>query len=139
MGASASLLSAIGNDELGDEILQVAKDKGVNTEFIGRHPKLPTGTVRATVDAKGNATYDIVEPVAWDEIEVSAEALEAVAKSRAFIFGSLSCRSAHNVRQLRALLDLSGPLKFFDVNLRAAVCRRPNASSNSRPARMSLN
>ncbi len=118
LGASASLLSAIGDDELGAEILQVAKDKGVNTEFIGRHPKLPTGTVLATVDAKGNATYDIVEPVAWDEIEVSAEALEAVAKARAFIFGSLSCRSPHNVRQLRALLDLSGPLKFFDVNLR---------------------
>ncbi len=118
LGASASLLSAIGNDELGDEIFQVAKDKGVNTEFIARHPKLPTGTVVATVDAKGNATYDIVEPVAWDEIEASAAALEAVAKSRAFVFGSLSCRSLHNVRQLRALLDLIGPLKFFDVNLR---------------------
>ncbi len=118
LGASASLLSAIGDDDLGAEILQVAKDKGVNTEFIGRHPKLPTGTVLATVDAKGNATYDIVEPVAWDEIAVSAEALAAVAKARAFIFGSLSCRSPHNVRQLRALLDLSGPMKFFDVNLR---------------------
>ena len=118
LGASASLLSAIGDDDLGDEILQVAMDKGVNTEFIARHPKLPTGTVRATVDANGNATYDIVEPVAWDEIEVSAEALEAVAKSRAFIFGSLSCRSPTNVRQLRALLDLRGPMKFFDVNLR---------------------
>ncbi len=93
-------------------------DKGVHTEFIARHPKLPTGTVRATVDADGNATYDIVEPVAWDEIEVSAEALKAVAKSRAFIFGSLSCRSPSNVRQLRALLDLRGPMKFFDVNLR---------------------
>ena len=118
LGASAALLSAVGNDELGDEILEVAKAKGVHTGFIGRHPKRPTGTVRATLDAEGNATYDIVEQVAWDEIEVSAQALESVASSRAFIFGSLSCRSTHNVRQLRALLDLGGPLKFFDVNLR---------------------
>lgn len=118
LGGSASLISAIGPDELGDEILQVAKDKGVNTEFISRNAKLPTGTVLASVDEKGNATYDIVTPVAWDEIEVPAEAVEAVGKARGFIFGSLSCRSEKNIRNLGDLLMQSGPVKFFDVNLR---------------------
>lgn len=118
LGASASLISAIGRDELGEEILQVARDKGVNTEFIIRHRALPTGTVRVTVDAKGNASYDIVEPVAWDEIEVTPAVLDGVANARGFIFGSLSCRSSRNIEQLRDLLKLKGPLKFFDVNLR---------------------
>jgi fructokinase len=114
-----SLLSAVGQDPLGDEILEVAQRKGVNVQFVGRaRIGLPTGTVVATVDAMGNATYEIIQPVAWDEIIVSAEALEAVAKAGAFIFGSLASRSPYNLEQLDRLLSLKGPLKFFDVNLR---------------------
>ena len=114
-----SLISAVGQDSLGDEILEVAKNKGVNVEFVGRvRIGLPTGTVIATVDAMGNATYELVQPVAWDEIIVSAEALEAVAKAEAFIFGSLATRSPYNLEQLDRLLSLKGPVKFFDVNLR---------------------
>ena len=66
----------------------------------------------------GNATYEIVQPVAWDEIIVSVEAVDAVAKAGAFIFGSLASRSPYNLEQLDRLLGVTGPLKFFDVNLR---------------------
>ena len=67
LGASVSLLSAVGQDPLGDEILEVARNKAVNVEFVGRaRIGLPTGTVVATVDAMGNATYELVQPVAWD-------------------------------------------------------------------------
>jgi len=119
LGVSASLLSAVGQDPLGDEILEVARHKGVNVQFVSRkHIGLATGTVLAVVDAMGNATYEIVQPVAWDEITVSGEAVEAVAKARAFIFGSLAARSPYNREQLESLLGLKGPLKFFDVNMR---------------------
>jgi fructokinase len=119
LGVSVSLLSAVGQDSFGDEILEVAKDKGVNVQFVGRaRIGLPTGTVIATVDAMGNATYELVQPVAWDEIIVSAEALGSVAKAGAFIFGSLATRSPYNLDQLDRLLTVKGPLKFFDVNLR---------------------
>jgi fructokinase len=119
LGVSVSLLSAVGQDSLGDEILEVAKDKGVNVQFVGRaRIGLPTGTVIATVDAMGNATYELVQPVAWDEIIISAEALAAVAEAGAFIFGSLATRSPYNLEQLDRLLTVKGPLKFFDVNLR---------------------
>ena len=119
LGVSASLLSAVGQDALGDEILEVARDKWVNVEFVSRaRVGLPTGTVIATVDAMGNATYKLDQPVAWDEITLSAEALKAVSKASAFIFGSLATRSPYNLEQLDRLLSLKGPLKFFDVNLR---------------------
>ena len=119
LGVSVSLLSAVGQDPLGDEILDVARNKGVNVEFVGRaRTGLPTGTVVATVDAMGNATYEIVQPAAWDEILLSSEALESVAKAGAFIFGSLATRSPYNLGQLELLLAIKGPLKFFDVNLR---------------------
>ena len=119
LGASASLMSSIGQDPLGDEILKVAEDKGVNTEFVTRaRIGLATGTVIVTLDANANATYELVQPAAWDEIKVPAEALEAVKKARAFIFGSLAGRSPYNLDQLDHLLALEGPMKFFDVNLR---------------------
>lgn len=118
LGATASLISSIGDDSLGEEILQVAKDKGVHVEFISRHTTLPTGTVLVSLDEKGNASYNIVEPVAWDAIDVPADAVAAVGKASGFNFGSLSCRSARNLQNLGDLLNLSGPLKFFDVNLR---------------------
>lgn len=119
LGVSVSLISAVGRDSLGNEILQVAKDKGVSVEFVSRvRIGLPTGTVLVTVDANGNATYELVQPAAWDEIKVPAKALEAVAKARAFTFGSLAGRSPYNLEQLDRLLALKGPLKFFDVNLR---------------------
>jgi fructokinase len=119
LGVSVSLLSAVGQDPLGDEILEVAQNKGINIEFIGRaRIGLPTGTVIATVDAMGNATYELVQPVAWDEIIVSTEALDAVGRSSAFIFGSLATRSPYNLEQLGRLLSIKGPLIFFDVNLR---------------------
>src|ERR1700761_119988 len=119
LGVSVSLLSAVGQDPLGDEILEVVQKKGVNIEYVDRaRIGLPTGTALATVDAMGNATYELVQPVAWDEIIVSAEAVEAVRKAGAFIFGSLAGRSPYNLQQLDRLLDIKGPLKFFDVNLR---------------------
>ena len=119
LGVSASLISAIGQDPLGDEILKVAQDKGVNTEFVTRaRVGLATGTVLVTLDANSNATYELVQPAAWDEIRVPAEVLEAVAKSRALIFGSLAGRSPYNLDQLDHLLAIQGPMKFFDVNLR---------------------
>jgi fructokinase len=119
LGVSSSLISAVGQDPLGDEILEVARDKGVNVEFVIRtRIGLPSGTVVASVDALGNATYEIVQPVAWDEITVSAESVEAVKKASALIYGSLASRSPYNREQLERLLVLDGPLKFFDVNLR---------------------
>jgi fructokinase len=119
LGVSASLISSIGQDPLGDEILKVAEDKGVNTEWVSRaRIGLATGTVLVTLDANANATYELVQPAAWDEIKVPAEALEAVAKARALIFGSLAGRSPHNLEQLDHLLAVKGPMKFFDVNLR---------------------
>jgi fructokinase len=119
IGVSSALISCVGRDPLGDEILQVARDKRVNIDFITRaRIGLPTGTVLVTLDENRNATYELVQPAAWDEIRVPPEALEAVAKSRAFIYGSLAGRSPYNLEQLARLLDVKGPIKFFDVNLR---------------------
>src|SRR5437868_9302231 len=119
IGVSSALISSVGRDPLGDEILKVAGHKHVNVEFVTRaRIGLPTGTVLVTLDEHGNGTYELVRPAAWDEIRVPAEALESVAKARAFIYGSLAGRSPYNLEQVDRLLEVKGPMKFFDVNLR---------------------
>lgn len=119
IGPKSALISSVGRDELGDEILEVAGHKNVNVDFVTRaRIGLATGTVIVTLDEHGNATYELVKPAAWDEIRVPKTALNAVSKSRAFIYGSLAGRSPYNLDQVDRLLDLKGPMKFFDVNLR---------------------
>ena len=126
IGVSSALISSVGRDALGDEILAVAGHKRVNVEFVTRaRIGLPTGTVLVTVDENGNATYELVQPVAWDEIRVPGDALEAVSKARAFIYGSLAGRSPYNLDQLDRILEVKGPLKFFDVNLRPPFSEPP--------------
>lgn len=119
LGASASLISSVGQDALGDELLQLARDKSINTRFVHRaRAGLATGTVQVTLDAHADAAYEIVEPVAWDEIKVPPEAGQAVAQARALVFGSLAGRSRDNLAHLETLLAGPGPCRFFDVNLR---------------------
>src|SRR5205807_10664567 len=74
--------------------------------------------VIATLDEQRNATYELVNPAAWDEFRVPANAHDAVATSAAFICGSLAGRSPYNLEQIERLLAVKGPMKFFDVNLR---------------------
>jgi fructokinase len=119
IGVSSALISCVGRDPLGDEILEVAGHKKVNVDFVTRaRIGLPTGTVLATLDENRNATYELVQPAAWDEIRVPKKALDAVSKARAFIYGSLAGRSPYNLDQVDRILDVKGPMKFFDVNLR---------------------
>lgn len=120
LGLRPALVSAVGRDDLGDEILKVAADKRVDTRFVVRAgADLPTGTVRAELDQNQNATYEILQPAAWDFIEVGPEARQAIGNGRALVYGSLAGRSPKNLTELETLLTTRGPIKLFDVNLRA--------------------
>lgn len=85
------VVSAVGNDALGDEYLEQLA--GVKLEpMIARVP-FPTGTVQVTISGEGIPSYEICENVAWDNIPWT-DALEALAKeTRAVCFGSLAQRS----------------------------------------------
>jgi sugar/nucleoside kinase (ribokinase family) len=60
LGACSALISCVGRDPLGDEILAVARDKRVGVEFVTRaRIGLATGTVIVTLDEFRNATYEL--------------------------------------------------------------------------------
>ena len=65
-GFDSRVISAVGDDRLGDEILESFDDKQLKY-FIQRVP-YPTGTVQVQPDENGIPGYEIKEKVAWDNI-----------------------------------------------------------------------
>ena len=116
-GLKSAIVSAVGDDELGRRARTEAERLGVDVSMVDVHPSLPTGTVNVTL-ADGIPSYEIVRPVAWDEIAGGA-AREDTRPPRAFYFGTLAQRSAVSAATLGSLLDAcASSLVFFDVNLR---------------------
>ena len=123
-GADVHLISAVGRDVLGDELLRRLRDWKIDTGLITRHSDLPTGYVRASIGKNGDARYEIIEAVAWDEIAVGAEVSKVITEAQAFVFGSLAQRTLFNRTALTQILEAEfrksdGPWLVFDVNLRA--------------------
>ena len=116
-GLPVTMVSRVGADHLGDEVLRRAARYGVGTDLIEVDPALPTGFVRVTVDEDGNAKFDIVEPAAWDAIAPSDALLRRAAAARAIVFGSLAQRHAVSRGTIERLWE-SAALMVFDVNLR---------------------
>lgn len=119
-GLPSCVVSAIGNDALGKEIVENFTSKGLN-QLIAEVP-YPTGTVQVEIDQAGVPQYEIKENVAWDNIPYTAP-LEALAeKTKAVCFGSLAQRNVVSRNTINRFLDaMSGNddnLIVFDVNLR---------------------
>jgi len=119
-GARVHLLSGIGRDLLGNELLRRLGNWNIDTTTITRHQGLPTGYVVAEVDAAGNASYEITPSVAWDQILLNEDALRAAVSADAVVFGSLAQRSSVNRATLGRLLQVlpAESWRVFDVNLR---------------------
>lgn len=118
LGAAPLMISAVGADALGDEMLRYLGSRGLDTTFISRHRRLPTGIVTVTLSAAGQPSYTIEEGVAWDDIGGSGEWRAAVPGAEALVFGSLAARAAANRETLDELLATPALLRVMDVNLR---------------------
>lgn len=119
-GLPSCVVSAIGDDALGNEIIENFTSKGLN-QHIEKVP-YPTGTVQVEIDQAGIPQYDIKENVAWDNIPYTEE-LEALAKrTKAVCFGSLAQRNIVSRTTINKFLDAmpktDETLIVFDVNLR---------------------
>jgi len=113
-----AMISAVGNDVLGDQLISYLNENQLTTEYIQIHNEHQTGKVNVTLDNKGSASYEIKYPVSWDYIELNDENVKLAKQSKVFIYGSLICRNSVSKQTLFKLLDQAN-FKVFDVNLRA--------------------
>lgn len=117
LGIDAEIISKVGNDILGKELLTFIQNKDVNTSLIQLDEKLPTGEVIVHLDEKGIARYDIVYPSSWDKIATTYSNIKAVNEADAFVYGSLASRDQVSRETLFELLKVA-KYKIFDVNIR---------------------
>jgi fructokinase len=132
LGADARLITRVGDDPLGRELLESFTLLGLPTETVEIDPEFPTGTVDVALAPDGQPRFTIREHVAWDRIVADDHSLAAVAEGDAVCFGSLSQRSEPARTAIRALVSAARPgaLRLFDVNLRPPfVDRRVIAES----------
>ncbi len=118
LGVNSSIISKIGNDENGKEIVQYIYNHNISSELIQEDSEYKTGVVHVMINEKGNASYDIHYPSAWDKIAINEKILQQVSEADAFVYGSLICRDEISRASLFALLD-KAKYKILDANLRA--------------------
>ena len=117
-GTEGWAISAVGEDELGDELIAKADEAGINT--VLQRNAWPTSTVEVALK-NGIPEYTIVKGVAWDHILYTRQLIDVVSKADAVCFGTLGLRSPESHDTIVELLKHTkeGALKFFDINLRA--------------------
>ena len=113
-----AMISAVGNDDLGNQLIGYLNENKLTTEYIQVHNEYQTGKVNVILDSKGSASYEIKHPVSWDYIELNDNNINLAKQSKVFIYGSLICRNSVSKQTLLKLLDHAN-FKVFDVNLRA--------------------
>lgn len=117
LGAEVAMISAVGNDANGKILVDYLNKAGIKTDTIQVKDIYPTGIVNVILNEKGNASYDINYPAAWDKIETSTNNISIVKEADFFVYGSLSSRDSVSRDTLKELLAVA-KYKIFDVNLR---------------------
>lgn len=119
-GLPSCVVSAVGDDAPGKEIVENFTSKGLN-QLIAEVP-YPTGTVQVEIDQAGVPQYEIKENVAWDNIPYTAHLETLAERTKAVCFGSLAQRNVVSRNTINRFLDAmpqtDDTLVVFDVNLR---------------------
>jgi fructokinase len=121
LGAHASVITRIGNDCLGREILLRFFVQGDKTQGnVQEDDVAPTGTVSVVLSESGIPHYIIHENVAWDRLEITPAGLNAVRLADAVCFGSLAQRSETSRTSIQTLVAAApaAAWRVFDINLR---------------------
>ena len=122
-GFDGCVVSAVGDDKLGNEILESFNNRRLN--YLIQRVPYPTGTVQIELDEAGIPCYEIKENVAWDNIPFTVDLEKLAKKTRAVCFGSLAQRNTVSRETINRFLDVmsdaAGQYRVFDVNLRQGL------------------
>jgi len=117
LGLNTGIISKIGEDEPGRELLALVAGWGVGNQFLQVDGTYDTSKVIANVNDSNEVSYEIIFPVAWDFIRPDKSIVEMLMPTTYFIYGSLASRNDVTRNTLLELLE-SDAIKVFDINLR---------------------
>ncbi|MEM1213645.1 MAG: PfkB family carbohydrate kinase [Planctomycetota bacterium] len=118
-GVAGVVLSRIGDDRLGRLMLDDLKTRGMTVEHVQVDPDRATGKVYVRVDASGEPSYEIVERVAWDNLQWDPQMETLAQETDAVCFGSLAQRDGQSRNTIyRFVESCTHGVRLFDANLR---------------------
>jgi fructokinase len=120
LGARGAIVSRVGDDDLGREILLRLDALGIDRTHVSTDAEHPTGTVDVRLDAQGLPGYVIHQDVAWDWITPTSGMLALARRADAVCFGTLAQRTPGNACAIGEFLSATREecLRVFDVNFR---------------------
>jgi fructokinase len=128
LGHSVSFISAVGEDERGQRVLEKMEAMGLSTRFVRQVDDCPTGIVTVNLDASGQPRFTIHRPAAYDFPALSDGDLKELSSHRPdwIYFGTLFQMSV-KAKALTLKLIQSNPeaRRFYDVNLRENCYEAP--------------
>lgn len=118
--ATVSVVSGVGDDELGHNALRELESHNVNTDCVQVRSE-PTGQVFVELDEQGVASYKFAENTAWDNLEWTDALHDLAGSCDAVCFGTLGQRNESSRNVIRRFLGETSDdaLRIFDINLRA--------------------
>ena len=117
LGTNPALITKIGLDDYGKDLVDMLHNCSLNTEYIEVDYEQPTGLVYANLNDHQEVVYDIVNPSAWDFIEWNDEFDSLLQQAAFFVYGSLTSRNKVSRETLSKMLA-SARTKVLDINLR---------------------
>lgn len=122
LGDEGIVASRVGADELGGEAKRRLNALGLRTNYVQVDPDHRTGIARVQVDERGQPSFEIAQPVAWDFLAWTEEWRELAQKTDAACFGTLAQRvtASRNTTHQFLLALRPEATRIFDVNLRQA-------------------
>lgn len=112
LGVRVAVLSAVGPDELGAQVVRVLREAGIVPWLADRAE--PTGTTDVRLQ-DGEPEFSINPDTAWEHIEFPAELRAA---PELLYFGTVAQKWEANRATLARLLELDIRHRFYDANLR---------------------
>jgi len=117
LGLIPALITKIGHDDDGKKLIQLMERNEISIEYFQVDFELHTGRVNATAGESNEVYYEIIKPVAWDNISWCEGFEELLSNSKYFVFGSLITRNYQSRNTLYDLLKIA-KYKVLDINLR---------------------
>lgn len=117
-GQHPVMITRLGNDALGNEVMEAMVQKGLDTRGVQFDAHHPTGQVRVHIE-EGGHRFEILPEQAYDFIDPDGVRMALLSADPALVyFGTLAQRHPVSRQALEALLRTCPSPTFLDINLR---------------------
>lgn len=120
LGHRGIIISRVGNDELGKEIIDFLKKNNLSIKYIQIDKLNPTGSVKVIIDKNNQPNYIVEKNKAWDFLGWNKNYYQLLKKTDAIYFGTISQRNDVTRNTIKKFLKAANEkaVIVLDINLR---------------------